>query len=157
MSVDDGYICAPEAEVAFRWDCGCNVRPSAVMMRRRRFSLTIHPEFSESRRVCNLDTPSEGCWFLRDRTADLRASSGGEIGVVLDILYEGMREGGKRFHLPDLEPLTRPVQTRLIGGALTRLRLRVAPVGNNLLRSGSTMTHQFHFRYSQRNSHARDW
>jgi hypothetical protein len=107
MSVDDGYICAPgsgAAGVAFR----CKVRPSAVIMRRRRFSLTVHSGCSESRSACNFVTPSVGCCVLSERTVDLRASSGGEIGVVVDIRSKMAHRSVFPSHqitLPDLAAL----------------------------------------------------
>jgi hypothetical protein len=110
MSVEEGYICAPgsgaeppAAGVVFR--C-CNVRPSAVIMRRRRFSLTVHSGCSESRRAWSFATPSVGCWVLRDWTVDLRASSGGEIGVVVDISHSTRAQSIKLF--PSQSSITLP-------------------------------------------------
>ena len=90
--VDDGYTCASRCAAS---DPGeheeedgpgpmpGDVRGSLALMlfriRRRRFSLTVHDGFSESRRAWSLAVPSAGCSFLREATTVVRSSSLGEI------------------------------------------------------------------------------
>ena len=76
--------------VAYSSPSCCAWGPSGfefLKIRRRRFSLTAHDGFSDSRREWSFAMPRAGCPFLRDATAALRSSSGGEMvdSEIVDI------------------------------------------------------------------------